>query len=63
MAPGQAGIWNFPYAGDEVAENVRHAGRLYCFASATRCRTHSLSEEIRLALGTQAGPVRLADIF
>lgn len=38
-------------------------GRLYYSASMTICCAHSLSEEVGLALGAQAGERRLADVF
>jgi SAM-dependent methyltransferase len=52
-----------PYAGDRVEENLNPVARLYYSASATICCAHSLSEEVGLALGGQAGELRLARIF
>jgi len=52
-----------PYAGDQVEDNINPVGRLYYSASTTLCCAHSLSEEVGLALGAQAGEKRLANVF
>ena len=52
-----------PFASDRVEENLNPVGRLYYSASTTLCCAHSLSEEVGLALGAQAGEARLADVF
>jgi SAM-dependent methyltransferase len=52
-----------PFAGDAVTDNIGPIGRLYYSASATVCVPHSRSEDVGLALGAQAGPARLADVF
>lgn len=52
-----------PYAGDQVEDNINPVGRLYYSASTTMCCAHSLSEEVGLALGAQAGKQRLAEVF
>lgn len=52
-----------PYAGDQVQDNINPIGRLYYSASTTMCCAHSLSEEVGLALGAQAGEARLAEVF
>ncbi len=52
-----------PFANDRVEENLTPVGRLYYAASTTLCCAHSLSEEVGLALGAQAGEARLADVF
>jgi SAM-dependent methyltransferase len=52
-----------PFAGDAVSENLGPVGRLYYSASTAVCVPHSRSEEVGLALGAQAGPARLADVF
>jgi SAM-dependent methyltransferase len=52
-----------PFAGDRVEENLNPVGRLYYAASTTLCCAHSLSEEVGLALGAQAGEARLAEVF
>jgi SAM-dependent methyltransferase len=52
-----------PYADDRVEGNLNPIGRLYYAASTTLCCAHSLSEEVGLALGAQAGERRLAEVF
>ena len=52
-----------PFAGDRVEDNLTPVGRLYYAASTTICCAHSLSEDVGLALGAQAGEARLAEIF
>jgi ubiquinone/menaquinone biosynthesis C-methylase UbiE len=52
-----------PFANDQVEDNLNTVGRLYYAASTTICCAHSLSEEVGLALGAQAGEDRLAKIF
>jgi len=52
-----------PFAGDRVEDNLNAVGRLYYAASTTLCLAHSLSEEVGLALGAQAGEARLAEVF
>ncbi len=52
-----------PYADDRLEDNINPIGRLYYAASTTMCCAHSLSEEVGLALGAQAGASRLADVF
>ena len=52
-----------PFAGDTVADNLGPVGRLYYSVSTAVCVPHSRSEEVGLALGAQAGPGRLADVF
>jgi SAM-dependent methyltransferase len=52
-----------PFAGDAVPDNVGTVARLYYAGSTAICVPHSRSEEVGLALGAQAGPARLADVF
>ncbi len=52
-----------PYAGDHVHDNINPVGRLYYSASTTLCCAHSLSEDVGLALGAQAGEEKLAEVF
>ena len=52
-----------PFANDRVEDNLNTVGRLYYAASTTLCCAHSLSEEVGVALGAQAGEERLAQIF
>jgi 2-polyprenyl-3-methyl-5-hydroxy-6-metoxy-1,4-benzoquinol methylase len=48
-----------PFAGDTIEENLNSVGRLFYAASAMACTPHSLSQEIGLGLGAQAGEERL----
>ena len=52
-----------PYAGDAVPENLGPVGQLYYAASTAICVQHSLSEDVGLALGAQAGPARLETVL
>jgi 2-polyprenyl-3-methyl-5-hydroxy-6-metoxy-1,4-benzoquinol methylase len=51
-----------PYAGDSLEENVNPLGRLFYAASAMACTPHSLSQEVGLGLGAQAGEGRLREV-
>ena len=48
-----------PYAGDRVEENLNPIGRAYYAGSTLMCTPCSLSQEVGLALGAQAGEARL----
>ena len=48
-----------PYAGDRLEDNLNPIGRMYYAASAMACTPHSLSQEVGLGLGAQAGEERL----
>jgi SAM-dependent methyltransferase len=48
-----------PYAGNSVEENLNPIGRLFYAASAMACTPNSLSQEVGLGLGAQAGEGRL----
>lgn len=52
-----------PFAGNTLAENSTPVGRLYYAASTMVCTPNSLSQEVGLGLGAQAGEVRLAQVF
>jgi SAM-dependent methyltransferase len=51
-----------PYAGDRLEENLNPIGRMYCAASAMACTPNSLSQEVGLGLGAQAGEERLRKV-
>jgi len=51
-----------PYAGDRVEDNLNPVGRVYYGASTLLCTPASLSQEVGLALGAQAGESRLRDV-
>jgi SAM-dependent methyltransferase len=48
-----------PYAGNAVEENLNPVGRLFYAASAMACTPNSLSQEVGLGLGAQAGEEKL----
>lgn len=52
-----------PMAGDRLEENLNPVGRVFYGASTMICTPASLSQEIGLALGAQAGEKRLAEIL
>ena len=51
-----------PYAGDRVEENLNPVGRAYYAGSTLICTPCSLSQEVGLALGAQAGEARMRAI-
>ena len=51
-----------PYAGDRLEENLNPIGRMYYAASAMLCTPNSLSQEVGLGLGAQAGEERLRKV-
>jgi SAM-dependent methyltransferase len=58
------GTWMIvePFAGDKLDENLHPIGRAYYGASTLVCTPASLSQEVGLALGAQAGEKRLRDV-
>jgi SAM-dependent methyltransferase len=62
LAPG--GTWMIvePRAGDRVEENFNPVGRAYYGFSTLLCTPASLSQEVGLALGAQAGQARIAEV-
>jgi SAM-dependent methyltransferase len=63
LAPG--GTWMIvePKAGDSVEENLNPVGRAYYAFSTLLCTPSSLSQEVGLALGAQAGEARLTEVL
>ncbi len=55
------GTWMMvePMAGDRLSDNLNPVGRIYYAASTMICTPASLSQEVGLALGAQAGQARL----
>jgi 2-polyprenyl-3-methyl-5-hydroxy-6-metoxy-1,4-benzoquinol methylase len=51
-----------PFAGDRVEDNLNPVGRIYYAASTLLCTPASLSQDVGLALGAQAGEARLGDV-
>ena len=52
-----------PFANDTLAGNMNPVGRLYYGASTMFCTPASLSQEVELGLGAQAGEARLRDVI
>jgi SAM-dependent methyltransferase len=52
-----------PFAGDHLQENLNPVGRLFYAASTFICTPNSLSQEVGLGLGAQAGESRLRSVF
>jgi SAM-dependent methyltransferase len=52
-----------PFAGNDIAENLNPVGRLFYAASSAFCTPNSLSQEVGLGLGAQAGEKRLAQVM
>ncbi len=51
-----------PMAGNRVEDNLNPVGRAYYGFSTLLCTPSSLSQDVGLALGTQAGPDRIRDV-
>src|SRR5256714_179219 len=58
------GTWMIvePKAGDRIEDNLNPVGRAYYGFSTLLCTPASLSQEVGLALGAQAGEARIADV-
>ncbi len=58
------GTWMIvePIAGDRVEDNFNPVGRAYYGFSTLLCTPSSLSQEVGLAIGTQAGPAKIREI-
>ncbi len=58
------GTWMIvePFAGDRVEDNINPTGRAYYGFSTLLCTPASLSQEVGLALGAQAGEARIRDV-
>src|SRR3954454_24225157 len=52
-----------PFAGDSLEENLTPVGRVYYAGSTMLCTPASLSQEVGLALGAQAGQARLTEVL
>ena len=62
LAPDATWMIVEPYAGDRVEENLNPVGRAYYAGSTLICTPCSLSQEVGLALGAQAGEARMRAI-
>jgi SAM-dependent methyltransferase len=63
-ALGPDGTWMVvePFAHDRLVDNLNPVGRIYYAASTMICTPASLSQEVGLALGAQAGESRLREV-
>jgi SAM-dependent methyltransferase len=59
------GTWMIvePFANDRLEENLNPVGRVFYGASTVICTPASLSQEVGLALGAQAGEARLTEVL
>lgn len=62
LAPDGTWMVVEPMAGDHVEENFNPVGRAYYGFSTLLCTPGSLSQDVGLALGAQAGPARIRDV-
>ena len=62
LAPGGTLMLVEPMAGDSMAENIHPLGQIFYAASCTICTPNSLSQEVGMGLGAQAGEKRLAEV-
>ena len=51
-----------PFAHDRIEDNLNPVGRVYYAASTLVCTPASLSQEVGLGLGAQAGEARLKEV-
>lgn len=58
------GVWMLvePFAGDKLEDNLNPLGRAFYGASTLLCTPASLSQEVGLGLGAQAGEARLREV-
>lgn len=63
-ALAEEGTWMIvePAAGDRVEDNFNPVGRAYYGFSTLLCTPSSLSQDVGLAIGAQAGPAKIRDI-
>jgi SAM-dependent methyltransferase len=63
LAPDGTFMLVEPFANDAVEDNLNPVGRLFYSVSTLVCTPASLSQEVGLALGAQAGEARLQDVL
>jgi 2-polyprenyl-3-methyl-5-hydroxy-6-metoxy-1,4-benzoquinol methylase len=63
LAPDGTWMVVEPFAGDDLADNLNPVGRAYYAFSTAVCTPTSLSQEVGLALGAQAGEKRLREVI
>jgi 2-polyprenyl-3-methyl-5-hydroxy-6-metoxy-1,4-benzoquinol methylase len=62
LAPGGTFMLVEPMAGDSMAENMHPLGQIFYAFSCTVCTPNSLSQEVGLGIGAQAGQKRLTEV-
>jgi len=63
LKPGGTVLLVEPFANDSLEQNLNPVGRLFYAASTCVCTPNSLSQEVGLGLGAQAGERRLRHVF
>jgi SAM-dependent methyltransferase len=63
LKPGGTVLLVEPFANDSLEQNLNPVGRLFYAASTCVCTPNSLSQEVGLGLGAQAGERRLRQVF
>ena len=63
LAPDGTWMVVEPFANDDVSANLNPVGRIYDSASTLFCVPASLSQEVALGLGAQAGEARLREVI
>jgi len=63
LAPDGSWLLVEPFAHDRVEDNLNPIGRIFYAASTMVCTPASLSQEVGLGLGTQAGEKRLREVI
>jgi SAM-dependent methyltransferase len=63
LKPGGTVLLVEPFANDDLDQNLNPVGRLFYAASTCICTPNSLSQEVGLGLGAQAGERRLRHVF
>lgn len=62
LAPDGTWLIVEPFANDQLVDNLNPVGKLYYAASTMVCTPASLSQDVGLGLGAQAGEARLRDV-
>ncbi len=63
LAPDGTWLLVEPFAGDKVEDNLNPIGRVFYSVSTLVCTPASLSQDVGLALGAQAGEGRLTEVL
>jgi SAM-dependent methyltransferase len=63
LAPDGTVLLVEPFAGDRLEDNLNPVGRMFYCGSTFVCTPNSLSQEVGLGLGAQAGEARLRSVF